>query len=352
MKSSCTIKFRLFEPMMFRGSGEFDPSARGLQARAASLMLPTPSTIAGAIATMLLEKGVSYSGGYTWLEKYLSILGLDVRVRGPFLHAGGDEMFVGDDLLRALLSLVDAKLKCERISHAVFHRVDSCMDVIEGLRVMEVDVEHVKEKLNAKSLDFRERVGVGLAVRKGFGKLAEEGLLYSNLTVDYSCLGVAVDVLVDVSGSLCERLVGNGSVAVKLGGEGKACLVKVSERAEGFNNVKRLLWREATTFSGIIALYVASPILFISGGEIVDNIKNFLEANDLEYIRLYGEVNVTGTGFSLDVKKRKPIYSALKPGSIIFARAKNCNLENLYWNGLGISSQIGYGTIIPIPLIQ
>jgi len=47
--------FKLQEPMLFRGSMEFSPNVRGPKTIATSLILPTPSTIAGALATFYLD---------------------------------------------------------------------------------------------------------------------------------------------------------------------------------------------------------------------------------------------------------------------------------------------------------
>jgi CRISPR-associated protein Cmr3 len=45
--------FKLQEPMLFRGSMEFSPNVRGPKTIATSLILPTPSTIAGALGNLL-----------------------------------------------------------------------------------------------------------------------------------------------------------------------------------------------------------------------------------------------------------------------------------------------------------
>ena len=55
--------------------------------------------------------------------------------------------------------------------------------------------------------------------------------------------------------------------------------------------------------------------------------------------------------YSLDVRRRKLLYIAIKPGSTIFVKAKDYDLVKLYWSGVGeLAIQIGYGTTIPAPL--
>ncbi|MEM2311596.1 MAG: hypothetical protein QXD79_08325, partial [Candidatus Methanomethylicia archaeon] len=63
-----------------------------------------------------------------------------------------------------------------------------------------------------------------------------------------------------------------------------------------------------------------------------------------------GESTVLGAGFMIDEKKRKPIYTSLHPGSIIFVEG-NLNLLEIYQDKpLGEASTLGYGTILPIPI--
>jgi len=49
------VLFSLYESMLFRGSMEFSPFVRGPKTVARSLILPTPSTIAGALASLSLD---------------------------------------------------------------------------------------------------------------------------------------------------------------------------------------------------------------------------------------------------------------------------------------------------------
>ena len=111
------IKLRIVEPMMFRGPGEFDPSSRGLQSSAKSLLLPSPSTISGLLATIILHK--KYIPPKTlrtddWVKEYLKILGDNFNLRGVFLFANGKE-YLEDRINNKLITLEDAKRKCKTI---------------------------------------------------------------------------------------------------------------------------------------------------------------------------------------------------------------------------------------------
>jgi len=46
-------------------------------------------------------------------------------------------------------------------------------------------------------------------------------------------------------------------------------------------------------------------------------------------------------------KKRKPIYQALIPGSLIFLSNEKDGRE-LYRGGLGFAKEMGYGTVMPL----
>jgi len=71
-------------------------------------------------------------------------------------------------------------------------------------------------------------------------------------------------------------------------------------------------------------------------------------------IKIEGTIGILG-GFSLAKPARKPIYATLQPGSIIGAHTvappyTTQEYHELYTEGLGLFRNIGYGTVIPIPL--
>src|SRR6476661_3712638 len=84
-----SIQFKVVEPMMFKGSAEFSPDVMGPRAMAQSNILPYPSTIAGALATLVLEQDPTHipnsRGTSRWAEEISQIIGEKVKLRGPYL---------------------------------------------------------------------------------------------------------------------------------------------------------------------------------------------------------------------------------------------------------------------------
>src|SRR5690349_9982890 len=95
-----SIHFKIVEPMMFKGSAEFSADVTGPHAMAQSSILPYPSTIAGALATLALEQDPSHipnSGGVTrWADEVSEIIGEKVKLRGPYL-VYNNKIFVQKD---------------------------------------------------------------------------------------------------------------------------------------------------------------------------------------------------------------------------------------------------------------
>lgn len=351
------LEYSIFEPMLFRSSGEFDPSARGVQVHASSLLLPSPSTIAGALASLVFEKTAKSLHGESWVEEYLSILGSDVALRCPFMEVE-DELYVGDEILGALVKLEVVIEKVRMISRILHLKESRDMNDIasmkECLRFFE-DFQSLRRRPELYIPSSSERVGVGLKVRsKGIKAVEEEkGLLYSVSFIDYSLSKASkVKIVADAKGKVFEEVFKDSLVApIRLGGEGRVSLLTISSGTSILNRLKRKVWNGLSNFTGYLGLYVCSPVLFRCGSPIKDSIKYSIGSRGLSLKMVYGEVEVRGAGFSLARRKRKPIYSSIKPGSIIFTEAENCDLEKLYWSGFGgIGVEVGYGTVIPVPV--
>ncbi|RLI24728.1 hypothetical protein DRO58_07080, partial [Candidatus Bathyarchaeota archaeon] len=228
------LEYSIFEPMMFRSSGEFDLSARGIQASASSSTLPSPSTIVGVLATLTLEKIGGSSKGKSWVEEYLSVLGLDTAFRCPFLEARG-EAYVEDRTLGGgkLIKLENAVRKVRKLSELLsLKRPTDETSIKENLKffkeIRDLD-KSLKPYFNSRSL---ERVGVGLSVRYGEGKVAkkDDGLLYSASFVDYSSTEhPKVKVSADAKSRILEEVFRDQlRVPVRFGGEGRFSLLTVS----------------------------------------------------------------------------------------------------------------------------
>ena len=284
------------------------------------------------------------------MDKYLLILGFDVSVRCPFLLAG-DRIYVEDRILKALLPIENVTSKVQLVFEAISHEARSGKDIVEGLQILEDNLENLRNKLDAKYASLSEKVGIGLEARSENKKITKRGMIYSESLVDYTKFGYPIGILSDISGQICEKLDGNLRVPVRFGGEGRMALMEIREGAKVLSEINNYIWKREKAFTGKLALYVVSPLLFKSGESLNNQVREYIESMGLKFLHLYGEAEIIGGGYSLEAKRRKPLYISLKPGSIIFTEAKNCNLAEIYWSGVGGSiAKIGYGTIIPIPL--
>ena len=351
MVGAVGLRFKILEPMMFRKWGEFDPSSRGVFSSATSLSLPTPSTIAGAIATLIVSQSPGLKpSGETWEEELSSVLG-SAELRGPYLLKGG-ELFAAcgergirlrelPGLAEIYWSLLEAEPKTYEEWTGRLRRL-----------------EEFKGRLPALGR-LQERVGVGLKRRTEGIKVADEerGLLYTATYIDYiTSPGDAGSVAICVDARGLELELGGGK-PIKLGGEGRVSVLVKSEETV-FNAVKSQLWGGGEAVEGFVALYLASPALFRCGlsregleGRIRDRLSQLCGA---ELEGLAGSTAIMGAGFSLHKGRRKPIYLALEPGSVVFANfPKQCPLEKVYWHSISeVGGQLGYGTAVPVPLRQ
>jgi CRISPR-associated protein Cmr3 len=325
-------KFKLLQPMLFRSAGEFDPSSRGVYSRATSFILPTPSTIAGVLATIF---GSNFNETGDWLCEYKNALG-NLSLRGPFIK------IIKKDEQRQQTYL-DFSFKGRLISYEFLKEyVTIVKKIIEekNYRTKEKLLKYLSELMNNKDKFFKpkkqERIGIGLKVRRENGdKVVDEGkgLIYSAEYVDYMFDdNLIAEIYYDIVG------IGNikkGHYQIKLGGEGRISQLIVEDGDIG-NIIK--IENEGDV------LYVVSPMLYETGKDIKSMIKNEINKKVRE---IYGKVDLFGAGFSLLNERRKPIYQALVPGSLIFLE-ENINGQDIYKKGLGYGKEIGYGTILAI----
>lgn len=344
--SIVTIIFKIVEPMMFRGSGEFDPFVRGTQSRALTLPLPTPSTVAGALATYCISTlNKSMPKSSEWLERYKEILG-DVKIKGLLLSLNG-ELLVEDRIDGGFLDMKTLKSKCEKKYKKLSKKLTS---------IEELNKEEEEPKV---SISFEEsksiRVGTALEKRsKSNAKIAKEGYLYSTEYIDYFSFRKkkveSIEILSELKGDIADELISSKELPIKFGGESRVALLSFKKGAQILNKIKSELWDNKDKHSGILALYLSTPALFKGGKRIKECIGEWTNQVKYNLRGLYGESELLSAGFGLE-GKRKPIYNSLKPGSIIFIEGEDFNLSDIYWEkGLGEATEIGYGTLLPVPL--
>jgi len=322
-------KFRILGSMFFRGPGEFDPSSRGVYSMGRSFILPTPSTIAGVFATLF---GSNFSPSQDWLSEYRNTLG-NITIRGPFVQIINKDKSKNSDIY------LDFSLRNKLISYnALEDYANKIKRIIteNNYAVKEKILDELDEELKNKAISpkLQERIGIGLKVRKDNIKVVEESLIYSVQYVDYSFGDyLMTEIYYEIIGDSNIKV---GSYNAKLGGEGRVCQLIIEE-----DDIEKLLKIDEKAN----VLYVASPVLYDTGKDILEIIKSELSTE----IEIYGKVTLLGAGYSLLNKKRKPIYQALIPGSLIFLSTEK-NGRELYRSGLGFAKEIGYGTVIPLNL--
>jgi CRISPR type III-B/RAMP module-associated protein Cmr3 len=344
--SIATIIFKIVEPMMFRGSGEFDPFVRGVQSKALTLPLPTPSTVAGALATYCiatLNKSIPKSN--EWLERYKEVLG-DIKIKGLLLSLNG-ELLVEDRISSGFLDMKTLKNVCEKKYKKLSKKLTS---------IEELNKDGEEPKI---SISFEEsksiRIGTSLEKRSESNvKIAKEGYLYSTEYIDYFSFkkkkANSVEILIELKGDIADELILSKGSPIKFGGESRVALLSFKKDSQILNKIKSEIWDSKDVHFGILALYLSTPALFKGGKRIEEYICEWANQVNYNLLGFYGESELLSAGFELE-GKRKPIYSSLKPGSIIFIEERSLNLSDIYWGkGLGEATEIGYGTLLPVPL--
>jgi CRISPR-associated protein Cmr3 len=359
MTGVVSISFSIVEPMLFRSSGEFDPHVRGTFSRATSLIMPSPSTVVGTLATYCISKlnKPMPANSEDWIKQYLSVLGDDVKINGPILYLN-NEFTVEDRTSEGFLSIEGIKQKCESDYNKLVQK--NKPDWLNRYLEYSEKEKNEKTKLYIK-IKKDARTGVRLETRNAKNlspmKVVREGFLYNTELVDYISYTkneqnriYSVEIVAEIRGSLVKELPLKQHLPVRFGGESRVASLSFQDGAKIFNEIRRKLWNDEERYSGVLALYLATPAIFKEDKKVEEHIKEFVKNMKYEYLGVSGESMLLGAGFSIMGQKRKPIYSALKPGSIIFIKGE-FNLSQLYLtNALGEAAQLGYGTIIPVPL--
>lgn len=347
--SVISVRLRVAGPLLFRAPGEFTPTARGPQAFARSLPLPTPSTIAGCLAT---AAGRRPAGQVTsWASAVEEVLNLGERgyLRGPYLIAD-DRIYVGfgDKVVD-----VDSLKSLERV------------DLLEELTKGQSLDSLLSSLLHAQDVKKVQRVGTGLTATKAVDR--EHGLMYLAEMVDYestfetSEVSIAVDAHhIDLSGA-AERI-------VRLGGEGKVTRIELATEEETtlWKRVERSLKRlsKSVYLCLITFAFLETPSkeleLLARGAwlwpSFIRPVKKLVQESVAGCVRVeyvVGEVMLLGAGFDLLRGVRKPCYIALKPGTVIKVRVERGEpanvIRDLYERGLSMhGGRLGYGTFIPV----
>lgn len=299
------LKIRPLEPLLLRGPGEFDPSARGVSSFAASRTWPSPSTIAGLIISHLVSQLPGSSGDWnSYVDRSLSILDtLGIHwVRGPYFTKRAARPMVPFRTTEGLLLVDVHQLRYFFKKHEegiATGRIDSFKKFEEAIGKLPSG-----DCFQPKLLD---RIGISLSARVG-SKAVREGYLYAASYVDLGGGSIAVEVGAANSLSKLNR------AGVAFGGERRIAVVEV----ETADVNQRFASAE---FTGGYALLL-SPLVLPPPLKILRNgasLRVGLAGNPDDFILeiVLGGVGVTGLGFSLADRSRKPIYPAVLEGSIV-----------------------------------
>lgn len=328
----------LFEPiglLMFRGPMEFTPVVRGPQTLARTLSLPLPSTVAGCLATLLIDKGLSNppKDAANWDDALKQVLGLseEAYLKGPYLLVEekvyvpfGDGVIELDKLIRALKGINVKRLISEG---------KPLVDLIKPIPLKRI-----------------EHVGIGL---RKTAKAVERGLLYSAEFIDLRSTfpGRKVYVAVDIRGeTVLNKLSSAEQYVIRLGGEGRVVRIHLKDRSYLWEEVKEIIERIEPSEK---LLYLISPSLLRTPLTHLTPITSTktpkFTINGFELELLTGRIDVLGAGFDIHFGIRKPMYASLAPGSLIMARFEDKSFVKLYELGVtNLGGRLGYGTFIPV----
>jgi CRISPR-associated protein Cmr3 len=340
------VKFKPIEPMMFRGPGEFSPVARGPQAHATSLPLPTPSTVSGCLATAMDRKPTASTA--SWDDAVEEALGLKDKgfLRGPYLIVN-DEIYLWYQ---------------EKLVNSENLKTLRRIELREALR----EGKPLDDLLNPLRIETVLRVGIGL--KEGKTVDSERGLMYLAKFVDYEATfkTTAVWIAVEVHNFDVKGVSGK---IVRLGGEGKLARLDVvgvdENKAKLYSFVEDFIRRP----SDVAYLYLVTHAFIqevSSGLEKIDDgvylwpgitrhVNDLMNkvtngGVDVEYI--IGRTVLLGAGYDLSRNVKKPMYIALEPGSILKVHLKANPREliyRLYEKSLSfVGGKLGYGTFLPI----
>ncbi|MEM1509192.1 MAG: type III-B CRISPR module-associated Cmr3 family protein [Thermofilaceae archaeon] len=334
------VRIKPMEPLLLRGPGEFDPSARGVSSSAISQTWPSPSTITGLLTSLLLQQ--LQPPVQSWSDYVKRMHGaldqVDIKwVRGPYFVRGSTHyvpLRIGGELYIVNLNQLREYFK----------------ENLEGIKDSNQEsFDNLKERLLQSEGGFAksrviERIGIALTTREGV-KTVSEGYLYTATYVALDCDWIGVEVGATPSILRLEN------VATALGGEQRIARLEVAEPAE--NAMPLASMRFTGGYALLLSpLVVAQPMRIVRSGEGVQ-----AEMNKTPIFKLVlGAAGLVGLGFSIAERSRKPVYPAVLEGSII-KFSKCCSYtEDLGAYAcipnppplLGLLGRIGYGSLVTL----
>lgn len=348
----------VFEPITtgysFRWGGEFSPQSRGPQAYARSSPLPLPSAIAGALAGLVFaetseplckEQGI-YDDTMRGLRRLFCNKGTGrVALRGPYLYMEqGRNWILCAPIARSqylfCVAETDYELKVCKVStrDAQFVGIalnDLTKNVLEGYIYTSIYTDPVSILNNAAT-------SCGL----------------SNSSNSSTLSGILVEAYAEKDCATNQEKIRNmlSDKIVQLGGEARPARTRITNGAPGLKLAKTLEKQEE------VPLYIASPLLLKDkkdkpaltqqADKIIKSIITSLGLTPTKRQAKGEKLRLTaiGLGYNLCRNKRRPYHAAILPGAtLLVTRPKN--LREAYIKGFGAYSELGWGTLLPIPYV-
>ena len=330
--------------LSLRKAGTFSPSTRGPIAISKSDIVPRASTLAGFLASLaadeIIGKCVNRNEPFECNRKIIK------RIRGPFLVNGNDIFITIDKMtinLDDLVKIISEDIK--EINALLQGKVTLPRKKRSYLKLKRY--EESQEDL-IKSIEI---IGISLERDK---KTVKEGMLYLQERI-FSKISYFVEAEVNLQMMEGIYPFGGDSGAVKL------------ERTEALVYKKlESIWNSQGTDKCLILN--VSPIIITDNLEewynmlssesleigivnVLNEIDGFeLESEEVKQVPLFSdrvEVYSESSGWDATKQVPRPWYPAIRPGLSVIGRCDDW--KKVYLNGAGKFSDLGYGTLLPIP---
>ena len=283
------LEFRPLGPLMLRGPGEFDLSSRGTFSGAASMILPTPTTVLGAYLSNCIPKSLSgkpniREGASTdpWIDLVEALRIVKAgRVRAMAIYIADDDGHIYLPLMGRIVPLGVVRRIAKRYAEGP---IDKPSKIVEW-----IDDEAIDEEFKVV-----ERVGIGLRTREPeiLSKMVREHLIYSVRMVAYPP-GFSIRAQLYLDGVLggCEEF----EVPVRLGGEGRGAILEV-----------RPLRGRSLRGGSSDHFLTLTHLLLTDRAEVPSRTQV-----------IAGRFTTIGGGFSSVLRVRRPMYRSIAPGSLV-----------------------------------
>ena len=376
-----SILLKVVEPLIPRGPGEVDPGVRGPHAHGIPLPMPNTTSILGVLLTGYISKGGKFVGKAKnveeWYKDFEATLGLgegEGAVRGPFIYClnGNQEIL--------LVATFEGWVTIDKL----YDRLSIILDLINIGEEHKVS-EYLRELTEIYHEDVLEdRVIISLEdvtkrVRPHYFtllKLIDYEKILDKLTVKkhiQSEVYLGIELHKDKFENIINTL--KPPLPVRAFGRSRISTINIHREAILMKFLREKMEKiDKVIGNNTILLYNISPILLHIGETkdeylkeeltVVPGLKELYEyirgeisklckckkESCVEDLKIYGRVITIGLGYSIRFHERKPLYNALSPGTIIYAKVRKCNATPLevYKEGIGELGHLGFGTIIPL----